>query len=176
MKRYTYTLVTLLCWLPAAQAEVYRTTDEAGNVMYTDIPTPGAEKVTIDKVPTYKAPPPVPFLKREEGPKAFRYETARIVSPAEKESIRSNNGDISIQFLLEPRLRVEKGDRIQFQLDDQPPVTMTATQTKLTNVDRGTHEIRMVVLNRDNEPISDTASNTFYLHRHSILQPGAKSP
>ena len=42
-----------------AHAEIYKSINAAGEVVYTDTPTQGAEKLKMPALPTY-TPPPVP--------------------------------------------------------------------------------------------------------------------
>ena len=39
-------------------ADVYRSVDEDGNVIFIDQPTPGAEMIETRDIPTIEAPPP----------------------------------------------------------------------------------------------------------------------
>ncbi|NNG11833.1 MAG: DUF4124 domain-containing protein, partial [Halobacteria archaeon] len=49
--------VLLLLWTGLAQAEVYKSTNADGEVIFSDQPSPGAEQVQLPELPTYSAPP-----------------------------------------------------------------------------------------------------------------------
>ena len=52
-------LISIICLLVAisATAEVYRSVDENGNVVFTDKPSPDAELIEVDELQTIKPPP-----------------------------------------------------------------------------------------------------------------------
>ncbi|MBM2829514.1 MAG: hypothetical protein HW411_304 [Gammaproteobacteria bacterium] len=66
-------LISFFTILPVA-AEVYRSVDEDGEVIYTDKPSPGAEQIEVDEVQTIDAPAEQDFEytpPQKEQPQAY---------------------------------------------------------------------------------------------------------
>jgi hypothetical protein len=57
MKRILILIVLFAC---QANAEIYKSINAAGEVVYTDTPTQGAEKLKMPALPTYTPPPVQP--------------------------------------------------------------------------------------------------------------------
>lgn len=65
------TAATLLALSAPCLAEIYETTDEEGNTVFTDVPTQGAKKVKVQTTNTADAPPdipPAPAREKAPGP------------------------------------------------------------------------------------------------------------
>ena len=61
MKKYIMLLALVTV---VAQAEVYKSVNEKGEVVYSDTPSQGAERVKLPALPTYSAPPVPPTTRR----------------------------------------------------------------------------------------------------------------
>ena len=53
MKRFPVLLILLSA---SVQADVYKSVDENGEVIFSDQPTPNAQRMKLPELPTYKAP------------------------------------------------------------------------------------------------------------------------
>ena len=92
MKYSAYLLVLLAT---TAQAEVYKSINADGEVIYSDIPSQGAKPVQMPALPTY-TPPPMPVAPPPAGAAKQAvddtYSVFFLTKPRTDETIRSNAG------------------------------------------------------------------------------------
>ncbi len=154
-------LLFFVCCLSAET--VYKTTDEKGNIIFTDKPSEEAEEIKIQKLDTIKNPNPgkyKPSSKKSEN--SHKYESLVVTSPENGASIRSNNGNVSISLELMPSLF--SGHKIIISMDGNE--VGTGSSVSLQNVDRGTHSISASVVDGNGKSLISTSS-TFSLLRAS---------
>lgn len=173
--QFALLLFASLLVIPAAQAEVYKRVDEAGNVYFSDEPGPDAEKVQLPPIPTYTPPQysPRPATSRSEDARAgVTYTEFVVVSPAPETTIRSNTGNVAMQVRLEPSLRSALGHRIQFMVDGinqgEPGV---GTSASFQNLDRGSHTLSAVVLDGKGRTLRSADAVTIFVRRQTALFP-----
>ena len=168
MMKYSGYLLILLA--VTARAEVYKSVDANGEVIYSDVPSVGAKRVQMPELPTY-TPAPLPVV-ASPAPDATTqavadtYSAFSLTSPGNEETIRGTAGMVKVSVALDPALRAEKGDRIQYLLDNRPhgePVDRLSTS--FDNVDRGTHTVSAAVVDDSGKPIIKTSPVTIYIHR-----------
>ena len=164
-------LVTLFFLTPVS-AGVYRSVDEDGNIVYTDKPSPDAEKIKIDKVQTIPAgddnfeyTPPENLT--EEG----AYTKLEVVNPENDHVFTGNTGDVTVSVVIEPELNTENGDRLILTMDGKKEADSTSTSFSFTNLDRGTHIVEVHVINKDGKSLMESAPVSFTMNRTSILNP-----
>jgi hypothetical protein len=158
------------------QAQVYRTVDKDGNVVFSDQATEGAVEVEVKELESIRSlePPPgtvVPSTSQKAQP---LYTSLEITSPGNDESIRENSGNLVITAMVTPRLRA--GDRVVLFLDGQQYASGTAFSFKLENLDRGTHQARVAILDTAGAELISSGAVTFHMLRFSALQPGGAKP
>ena len=140
---------------------VYKTVDEEGNIIFSDQPSADAEKIELKQLQTIKNPnppqnvPPATQTKSEQ-PAAF-YQAFSVVSPAEGEGYRSNNGALTIQLSLQPSLK--RGHKVIIKMDGKTISSGKSLSVNLQNVDRGTHSISAAVVDADNKTLISTSSS-----------------
>ena len=161
-----FLLIIYLFVIPAFAADVYRSVDENGNIIYTDKPTPDAEKIRIDEIQTIEGPDVKPFeyTPQKSDQKPFGYSLS-ITSPEDGAAIRSNNGDISISATVKPNLAV--GHQIALYLDGNVAAT-GGPQFDLTNVDRGTHSAVVAIQDKNGTEIQRSNPVSFTVLRASV--------
>lgn len=164
-------LLALTCF--TAQAAVYKSVNENGEVVYSDSPGPGAERVRLPKLQTYK-PQPVPTLKSvKRAPiKNAYYSAFSFSKPNNDITIRDNLGVVHTELKLVPALDSGSGHRIQFYLDDEPygpPVELLAVT--MSNLDRGQHRISASVLDGRGNVLISAEDVVVHIHRYSKLHP-----
>jgi hypothetical protein len=171
MKRILILLVLLAC---QANAEIYKSVNADGEVVYSDTPTKGAETVKMPALPTY-TPPPLPttsYTPAQATEKKAYYETFAFVSPANEETVRNNLGILNINAKLTPALQVRRGHRVQFYLNGEPygkPVGNTSLT--ISNLDRGEYTLSAAVVDSDGSALISTGDVVVFMKRHSILNP-----
>lgn len=175
-------LLALFCLVPLlAGADIYKSTDADGNVVFSDTPRPGAKKIVLPPTPVYSFPTPAPAAGApSSGASAANahYSQLRIVRPAPGETVRDNTGAVDVSVALTPPLNTQAGHKLLVALDGN---TLTqqenATQIKLSNLDRGVHTLKATVLDANGQVQISSQSLTFYMKRESVLQnPDKPSP
>jgi hypothetical protein len=163
-------------------AQVYRWVDDSGQVHFGDRPpADGAEQVRLPPSSTY-APRQLPSTLGEEkqdepgeAAETVAYTTVKIVRPADDGTIRDNTGRVELEVTLEPPL--QEGHRLAVLVDGRSVFDqLTTTSVALTNVDRGTHNIQVKVLDADGSQLISSKPVTFHLHRASVLTPPRPAP
>jgi len=166
MKYCGYLLVLLAA---TANAEVYKSINADGDVIYSDVPTQGAKPVEMPELPTY-TPVPLPAAPVAPATKVKAAEDAyskfSLAGPKNEETILYTAGNVNVSVTLEPALQVEKGHRIEYFLDDQPQGKPVASlSTSFLNVDRGTHTVSAAVIDESGKVIIKTKPATIYIRR-----------
>ncbi|RLQ23527.1 DUF4124 domain-containing protein [Seongchinamella sediminis] len=168
-------LVTvLLCGtlfaLPAL-AQIYKTTDAEGNVVFTDQPPAGgsgAEAVELPRTNT-TPPPPVMAPVRPGAPQQQEAATpvsVSISSPADETTIPKGGGIFEVVAAPTPGLA--PGQTLQLLLDGQPHgAPQTSKRWKLENVLRGPHDLVVRLLDSNGAVLASSESVRVY-----VLRPG----
>lgn len=171
MRAYIF---AVLCLLPLiASAQIYKTTDEHGNVVYTDKP-PASEGITTEQVelePTNTAPPPpdIPSFipaapASDEGGPGYN---VSITSPANETTIPMGPGNFSVGATLQPRL--QPGHKLQLDIDGETRgEPQTSRSWALTNIFRGAHQLTVRVVDEAGATVATSPPVTVYVHRPSI--------
>ncbi|MFK8048583.1 MAG: DUF4124 domain-containing protein [Halioglobus sp.] len=168
----TRILCIALLILPAlVSAQIYKTIDKNGNVVYTDQPSKsGTDHETVELKQTNTAPPPPEVIRPEPEPDKKDQETTSytvaITSPEHEATIPNGPGNFPLVVSLEPALA--EGASLQLYLDGvargEP---QRALVWQLTNVFRGAHDLTVSVLNEDNSPIATSTPVRVYVFRPS---------
>jgi hypothetical protein len=178
------TTMTLSTAANGAATKVYRTVDENGNVIFTDMP-PGEQgtprgsnttEVELDAVNGYE-----PTGRRtdasgrelwivddldaetEEADGPVIYSTLTVDSPAPEEALRANDGTVHITGALLPALAPEH--RVRLVLDGAPHSLAPQAQFTLTNMDRGAHTVSLEVVDASGTTLISSTTTTFYVLR-----------
>jgi hypothetical protein len=169
------TAILLLIFMAAARAEIYKSIDADGEVIYSDQPSRGAERVSMPTLPTYTPPRSPGVVGRTASAVAEpqHYESFSLTSPVNEATIRNNLGTVEIEASLTPSLMTELGHGIQFYLDGVAygAVTNRTTMT-LGNVDRGTHQLSARVMDASGKVLLATTEITVFVKRASKLHGG----
>lgn len=160
-----------------ASAAVYKWTDADGMVHFTDTPREGAEEVYVAPAQTYTPAPLPPITPRPETPPPpVAYTRFELTSPAQEATLRDNTGDITVNFVMEPALKVGRGHKLVVLLDGQAQPPVKANTVVVKNVPRGTHSLQGQILDSRGEVLMASQSITVYLFRQSILAPNRARP
>ena len=165
-----YLILLLFMVSAAVQAEVYKSTNDKGEVIYSDIPSRGAERVKLPDLPTY-TPPPVPASTSRADRKSVQdaiYQSFSFRKPGNDETVRNNLGIIMIETRLAPALQTKLGHRIQFYLNGKPAAPLLdRTAITLSNIERGAHTLSASVLDKDGKVLVSTGDVTVHVKRES---------
>lgn len=163
------TCVLAFCLLPGfGAAEIYRSVDENGNVVYSDQPAQGATPVDLPELSTYESKPVPPgTLEPEPEQPAPPSAALSFVQPAADETIFDNQGNVAVAVRVEPPLGPQQ--RLALQLDGGETVEVDSPTYQFTELDRGTHTLQAWVLGADGQALGERASVTFHLRQASRL-------
>ena len=155
-------------------AEVYRSVDEDGNVIFSDTKREGAEAVELQEttvVPALKPPRRQNQQTDLARNKPLPYESIGIASPANEETVRDVQR-VNVSVVLAPALQTRFGHKIQLYVDGAPFGSPgKKTQFALPEVNRGAHELAAAVLDRSGRELKRSNASTFFVHKHSVFSP-----
>ena len=162
-------LVFLAClaWCLTLNAQVYRSVDKDGNVTYTDQPGNGAQEVEVKELETIRSleSPELRPLPKKNQPTEV-YSDLSITSPADDESVRENSGLLTVTVQLTPALR--GNDTLVLYMDGNEYARGKSTTFMMSNVDRGSHQLRVAVVDSQGRQQAASRSTTFHLQRFSV--------
>lgn len=177
----TIGFVILSSLLAVAEDTVYRSTDKNGNAVFTDQATENAQEIEIKETATYTETVPTytPTSKTKNVYKSIGYTSLSILQPASEEAIRSNSGNLTVSYSLQPALESKHSTEL---LIDGSPVQSSGSggSFSLTNIDRGTHTLIVQVIDDSGSVLitSDSIMITMlrYAQVHRISPHGSRQP
>jgi len=175
MRAALFTLIGLVAVSALANtAAVYKWVDENGVTHYSDQPHPGAQKIQIQAVQTYKAPPGqrTPAIAPRRTSTAGAYSTCVLSRPTSQEMFQ-NTQTVPASVHVEPDLRA--GDRISVLLDGAPvPADIPVdSEFALNSVYRGAHSLVARVEDSTGAVVCQSPSVTFNVRQSSLLSPNS---
>ena len=169
-------VVALSLVASSASAQIYKTVDANGNVVYTDIAPiersgqPPPQEVNVQPINSYEPPSNQQgSTPSNSGPSTTPsyYAQLDVISPTEDETIRDNAGNVQIEVAISPPLRSDH--RLLLVLDGNPTdVEAVNGVFEISNVDRGTHTAGARAVDRLGNVLIESAPTTFNLMRVSI--------
>lgn len=163
-------LILLFTVTVPAHAAMYKWVDEAGRVHYSDKPVPGAIPVEREPITTYKAPPKVEkpaVVPAKVQKNVVMYQFIEITSPGRDETVMDNDGNVTVGYRLDGALA--PGHRVRVMLDGIALASTTGSSVVLRNIDRGQHELVLMVVDRGDNIYVRSKPVSFFLYRHSLL-------
>ncbi len=173
-----FALLLLCLPLTVGAKTVYKYYDADGNVVFTDTPVPGAEKIVLPDPQTYSSPAPrrvnsLPEMPDTPAGDLSPYSQFKIRSPSPDQTFR-NVEDVLVTLSIMPRLRA--GHKVEVLLDGKAiGAPKPSPQFALQNVARGTHTVEARILDANGKQVATTGSVTFHMHRASALTGGMAS-
>lgn len=163
-------LCALLLVSMMSTAQVYKTTDEQGNVSYSDTPSGNgsSEQVELQQLNT-SAPPsdmarPVEKSAADE-PEAISYKVS-ITAPANETTIPMGPGNFSLSAQITPTQG--RGELLQLYMDGAAwGVPQDNPSWSLTNVYRGAHDLHVAVIDANGKELAKSAAVRVYVLRPS---------
>ena len=161
----------LLVLATAAHGEVYRYVDSQGNVTYSDEPIDGGEEVKVKPVTTITLPKPETVQETEElrqkvAEEGSVYQSLSFSYPSDQQAFHSGNGDVTFEVNSSPALR--EGHKYEVTLDGQPVGQSTSGQITVNNIDRGTHNAGVHIVDPEGVQVKTGTPITFTIHRPSV--------
>jgi hypothetical protein len=160
-----------------AHAGVYTYIDADGNRVFTDQPqSDNAEKIELAPSnamhPTEVPPPPA---SPEALPKEPSYQVLRILVPEPDATIREMTGNLIVSATVEPGLHA--GHNFRLIMDGKPASEAGRSPVfPLENVDRGTHQISVEIVDAHGRIVERTPSQPFHMKRISLAEKRRANP
>ena len=167
-----------------ASAQFYKSVDEEGNIVYSDTPTPGAEKLkpppisTVEGRPAPEQPSEAEAAGEDTGEEPAKkpptkYTKFAIASPGNDATIWDNTGAVPVSLVLEPPLDIENGHSVWVYVDGKAMVRNSqSTVQSLSGIDRGTHKIRAEIRDPNRKTLKRTGNITVHMKRVSTIPRG----
>ncbi|HUE91903.1 DUF4124 domain-containing protein [Pseudomonas sp.] len=167
----------LLLGLPAV-AQVYTYIDAEGNRVFTDKPKSGdAQRIELNPGNSMPAlvTPPAPSAPASDTQPAQRYQVLRILVPQPDATVRDNAGNLIVSVSSEPALF--PGHSYRLLLDgNEVGQAGRSPVFPLENIDRGTHQLAVEIIDQQGRIIERTPSQPFHLLRISLAQKRMVNP
>ena len=171
-------LIALMCalvWLaPAAAEEVYKTTDAAGNVIYSDTPSPEAETIQIQEAQTIQADDAPPFAYEPPAPSTNSYTKIAIISPANDEALRPEADSVRVSARVEPKFRGQ--DTFVLMLDGKEHSAGKSPSFLLKGLERGSHTVSVKIRDPKDTVLITSDPVTFHILKITALQKKTAPP
>ncbi len=156
-----------------AASRIYKTVDENGNIIFTDIPPKegqSGEPVAVESPNTFQPAAPesreewiVDSEEADTDAEEFNYNAVTITSPSNDQAVRENAGNVTVVAEVEPALQI--GHHIRIVMDDTPEQAGPQTVFTLPNVDRGTHTLLAQVVDDAGKVLITSSPVVFHLQR-----------
>ena len=166
-----FIFLSFLIFSVSAKAEIYKTVDEKGNVIYTDMKPRNSESEEVKLkpiTPIEKAPAISSAPAASNSPDTAKYYSDfKIIEPLNEATVR-NKQRFSVQVFVQPKMLA--GHKVRLLLDGEIVETKRGTLFTLDDVERGAHTITAELLDAKRRVI-ESSSNTIYVHRTTVSSP-----
>lgn len=156
--------------LSTAHAQVYRSTDEAGNPVYSD--TPGAPDAQELKLPPVNIIPSGPaglnFEVKQPDFNLEKYQSLEIVAPQNDATVFIRTTNLPIQLKLLPPVKLALGHRLVV-LWDEEVLFENQTSYLLDDADRGTHTLVARVANEKGKILIQSKPVNVHIRKPTAL-------
>ncbi len=148
-------------------ADIYKSVNDEGVVEYSDQPREGAEKIKVKNPQSIKLPKGADVFTSENSDTSTdseaTYQRVTITQPANDSAFNSGNGLVSVSSEVNPSLQA--GHSMQLVMDGTPYNSNTSGSFGLSNVDRGTHQLQVNIIDNTGKTLISSDITTFTLHR-----------
>lgn len=159
-------------------AEIYSWVETNGTTVFTDLPRKGAKKIQLSPLQTFSAytpaidtaPPASAQTPTNTLPAFDGYQAITIDNPKNNSVLRSNNGNVSISFTIQPELQKKIGHFIEVKIDGKVAGNTRASPFEL-NVSRGQHVASVTVYDADNMQLIASSPIRFHVLKARIKKP-----
>ena len=153
----------LVSTVPAA--DVYRSVDERGNVIFSDTPVPGAERIRVEDIQTI-APGEMPKFEDTPAPKdVATYTKLAIVSPENNSAFQADDGKVTINAVVEPGLNSATGHYLVLYINGKEAASGTNSQFMLNNMDSGVYTANIGILDQKGKQVMSSPVISFTVIR-----------
>ena len=163
--------LALIASISIAQADVYKSVNKEGVVEYSDQPSKNSEKIKVRNPQSVTLPKGSSSSSdaNQSSDNGSPYTSIVITQPAQDSAFNSGNGQVSISSETTPSLT--GSDSIQLILDGTAYGDNKNGTFTLTNVDRGTHQAQVNIVDGSGKVLNSSEITTFTLHRPNAGRP-----
>ena len=165
--------VLQLAFISSAQsATVYKKIDEKGNLVFSDEPFEGAEKIDVQPIPTINLHLPKALPLSNNTPPARPpaisppYASLSISSPINDSSIINTGGITTVNISSTPTL--QNSHQYKLLVNGENKGTQTSGSFPLSGLTRGAHTAVAQIVDSKGAAIKVSPPVTFYVRQHSI--------
>jgi hypothetical protein len=178
--RRTFIILLLILPTMALSGEdktgIYKSLDAEGNVVYSDTPSIGAEKITPPPITTVKSGPVLkpeqPAAEDKDKKAPTSYTSFSILQPVNDITIWDNQGSIPVSLKLEPELDTDNGHGVWVYIDGRAMVKQSPSLIQpISGIERGTHQIRAEIRDGAGKVLKRTKTISVHLKKHAIPKP-----
>ena len=154
-----------------ARAQVLKRDDPDGKVYFSDQPDPGARQIEVAPAQTISLPPATGQAESvgDQDQPASLYTAFAIVSPANEQEVRANNGNVMVQLSLQPELK--PGHTITLTIDGEDGEAVKpggGMSIALRNLSRGRHTVEALVVDDAGKVLIRTGAIGFNVLRAAV--------
>lgn len=158
-------------------AQIYSYTDASGQQVFTDRPPAAQQGQPVELSPTNRMPAgqrliklqPPAAVQQQLAPPPPLYQALHLLNPQPEATLRNSNRTISIAVSSEPDLL--PGHSYQALLDGAiHGAPSRSTYWQINDIDRGSHQLQIVLLDADGTRLLQTDAITIHLHQTSLAE------
>jgi hypothetical protein len=159
-------IVSLLVVFPLFARDIYKYTSEDGEVIYSERYHPEAERIKVIDGKKSGAPTPDELTDKVRA-EAGEYDSFTIVQPNDDETIRNQEGTVTVGISLSPNL--SESHVIHLYVDGTKiDSDIRQTQLVLQQLSRGTHSLRAKIVDSEGVSMKESNSITFHLRQPAV--------
>jgi hypothetical protein len=182
-KIFTVTMLLLLTVaFGQAYAQVYKTVDEDGNVVYTDqAPKDGSEPMELPPLSIVEAPkyeeltrPAADVAADEDEGREMslrqlrnRYRGFAIISPENEQSLWNPQGLITMAW--QAPYPLQQGMQVRASMDGEQIGLTSDRVIPITRLERGAHTLEAVLVDARGRTIATADTVTFFIRQPSVI-------
>ena len=175
-------MLLLACACAQVSAQVYKTVDEDGNVVYTDqAPKDGSEPMKLPPLSVVEAPSYEEMSRpqadeaqgEQEGAELSlrqlrsRYKGFAIISPENEQSLWNPQGLITLAWQAPHPL--QEGMQVRASMDGEQIGLTSDRVIPITKLERGQHLLEAVLVDARNRTIATAEPVTFFIRQPSVI-------
>lgn len=163
-----------LC-VPALAQTVYKTVDEDGNITYSDQPPEDGKSAEEAQLPELNEVPRQQIRRRpnrnpsRESSRDVPDYQLELVSPQPDTSVPPGQRDLTIAVRLSPGLA--PGHQLVYHQSDKVVAETRQSQYTIEEIFRGTHQIRVTVVDESGRELAQAGPVPVHVHRPSLQNP-----
>ncbi|MCK5386041.1 MAG: hypothetical protein KAJ39_02575 [Gammaproteobacteria bacterium] len=163
MSKLILSLICIFISVSVTAETVYKKTNPDGSVEFTDQKSTDSEEVKIRKPTTFQAPRlPALNLPTKKLSPTFNYQLT--INQPVNDAVIVGKMDVSVSVSVQPALLSGQGHQIRYELAGQSIVSRNMSET-FKNVDRGTHNLSVSIIDAKGSVVSPVASSVFHMKR-----------